>query len=189
MTGAILAGGKSSRFGENKALYPIKGRSMIEWILDTLKKFTEELFIVANDPSQYSFLGVPIYCDRFPGCGPLAGLHTALIHSTTDQVFIVACDMPFLCTNLIEDMIDAAKRTEVVVPYTERGPEPLHAIYHKKILPVVERLLMEGKRSMRELLNSVPHHKLYVKRHTLINLNTKKDLEKALRLYDKCVSE
>ena len=188
MTGAILAGGKSSRFGENKALYPIKGRFMIEWISDTIKKFTEELFIVANDTSKYSFLDVPVHEDRFPGCGPLAGLHTALIHTNSDQVLILACDMPFLNPALIKIIINAAGSHDVVVPYTARGPEPLHAIYHKNLLRIVEQLLMEGRHSMKDLLSSAPHQKLYFPGHEFINLNTKKELEKALQLYDKCNS-
>ena len=189
MTGAILAGGKSSRFGQNKALYPVNGRSMIEWIIDTLKKFTEELFIVANDPGQYAFLNIKVHEDRYPGLGPLAGLHTALTHARTNQVFVVACDMPFLCEALIKAMIEAAKETDTIVPYTEKGPEPLHAIYHKGLLLVVEHLIKGGRRSMRDLLAVAPHKRLHAQRFQVLNINTKKELENAIHLYDKCLSK
>ena len=194
MTGAVLAGGKSKRFGENKAFCRVFGQFVIKRVLDDLSGVTEEIFIIANDRGPYSGLGVQVYPDLFPGYGPLAGLHSALVHATHGQVFLVACDMPFLEPDFMAYMKGLSKTNNSVIPYSSRGPEPLLAIYHRSCLPLVEERLKEKRLSMKNFIEDIPHYKLVLEHLSsapclelsISNINTKKDLEKALRLYDKC---
>ncbi len=191
-----MAGGKSSRFGENKALFPVRGVPMIERIIDILKKYTEELFIVSNENSLYERFGLKIVGDEFPGLGPLAGLHAALKAASTKQVLLVACDMPFLSDGLVAHLVTLGKEHPMVVPYGPKGPEPLLAIYPKGLIGAIEKRLRANRLSMRGLIEAHPHKRLSLKglpqklypEVSTLNINTKKELEKALSLYDKCVS-
>ncbi len=197
MTGAVLAGGRSSRFGENKALFPVRGVPMVERIIDVLKRYTEELFIVISTRDFFSsdFNG-KIIRDEFPGLGPLAGLHAALKASSTEQVLLAACDMPFLNANFVAHLVSLGKDHPMVVPYGPKGPEPLLSIYPKSLLGDIEKRLMTKRLSMMDLIRSHPHKKLLFERLppemfpevSTLNINTKKELEKALSLYDKCFS-
>jgi len=195
MTGAILAGGKSSRFGENKALFPINGIPIIKKIIDILHKNTEELFIVARDADPYRSFGVKVIRDIYTGKGPIAGLHTSLLTARFDRVFLIACDMPFLSEKLIVHMRSIRSRDPVVVPLSKKGLEPLHAIYKKELISVVEKRILSGNLSLKGLVESVPHTIVrldalpenFFTELSILNINTKLDLEKATQLYDKYV--
>ncbi|OCC14991.1 Molybdopterin-guanine dinucleotide biosynthesis protein MobA [Dissulfuribacter thermophilus] len=197
MTGAILAGGKSSRFGENKALFPIHGIPIIKKIIDILHKNTEELFIVARDAAPYKSFGVKVIKDIYPGKGPLAGLHASLLNARSDRVFLIACDMPFLSDKLVAHMRSIRSSAPVVVPLSQKGLEPLHAIYKKELVSIVEKRILSGNLSLKGLVESVPHTIVrldelpqnFFTELSVLNINTKLDLEKATQLYDKCVSD
>src|SRR3989338_7645546 len=96
VTGVILAGGKSTRFGENKAFALFDGVSFIERALETMKQVFKEVIIVTNPPNVYSGWGGSVVKDTIPYQGPLGGLMSALTYSISPYVFIAACDMPLL---------------------------------------------------------------------------------------------
>jgi molybdopterin-guanine dinucleotide biosynthesis protein A len=147
---AILAGGTSSRMGQDKALMPLLGRPLITHILERLSPIADEIIISTNSPSDYSFLDIPILPDLQPGTGALGGLYTALNAAKYPFVAAVACDMPFASRSLFEYELDFIVKTEadVVIPSTPEGLEPLHAIYHRETcLPVVQSAL--GAKSLK----------------------------------------
>ncbi|TWJ17778.1 molybdenum cofactor guanylyltransferase [Geobacter argillaceus] len=144
VTGVILAGGASSRMGSNKALLPQKGVRFIEGIYRTLAKLFEEVIVVTNSPEQYAFLPCRKVSDLCPGKGVLAGIHSGLIHSNDPAIFVVACDMPHLNAELIRYQVSLVTGADLIIPSTDKGFEPLHALYRKACLPALEELLQSG---------------------------------------------
>ncbi|GFO68662.1 hypothetical protein GMLC_22410 [Geomonas limicola] len=146
VTGVILAGGQSSRMGSNKALLPIRNGRFIEIIHRQLSSLFCEVLIVANEPETYAFLEGRVVADRYAGLGVLAGLHAALVETRTRHIFAVACDMPFLNDRLIRELVVRRETAEVVIPETEKGLEPLHAVYSTACLAPMEAALKENRR-------------------------------------------
>jgi len=146
VTGVILAGGRSSRMGSNKALLPYRGGRFIEAIHRLFGELFDEVLLVTNTPEQYAFLSCRKVPDLYPGAGALAGLHAGLHHSRTSHIFAVACDMPYLNAPLIRQLADLRRRADVVIPEGDKGDEPLHAVYGKMCLGPMERALAEGRR-------------------------------------------
>jgi molybdopterin-guanine dinucleotide biosynthesis protein A len=134
---AVIAGGKSSRMGTDKAFVPLLGKPMIEHVLDRLKGLGDEQIIIANQSQKYRYLKLPLFSDIYEDSGPLGGLHTALANATYDHVLVVACDMPWLSRSLLEHMISIRASADIIVPRWTRFPEPLHAVYSKACLDPV----------------------------------------------------
>ena len=143
-SGAVLAGGASRRFGEDKALFVYRGKPLLLWVLESLRG-AEERFIVANRP--YVGFGVPVYPDLLPGADGLSGLHSALAHARFPWVAVAATDLPFLTRGFWDFLYEQARASPypVVAVYNPEGHlEPLMALYHKDCLPQVERQIREG---------------------------------------------
>ena len=145
VTAVILAGGKSTRMKSNKALLPYSGELFIERIHRQLSALFPEVILVTNTPDLYRFLPCTMVPDEFPGLGSLAGIHAGLKHSKTGRIFVVACDMPYLNSELMRRMISKAQESDVVIPESDGGLEPLHAVYSKNCLPAMEAALKDGK--------------------------------------------
>jgi len=148
ITAVILAGGNSVRMKSNKALLPYRGERFIERIFRQLSAIFPEVIIVTNSPEMYRFLPCRIVSDIYPEMGSLAGIHAGLARSTTPYIFAVACDMPDLNEQLIRHLVSKAAGIDVVIPESEGGLEPLHAIYGKDCLPAMEQKLSSGKRKI-----------------------------------------
>lgn len=144
VTGVILAGGVSSRMGSNKALLPYRGGRFIEAIHRQLAEIFPEVLLVTNTPEQYQFLPCRKVADLIPGMGPLAGIHSGLYHSTSRYVFAVACDMPYLNEELVKYLAARAAGNDVVIPESDKGVEPLHAVYGREALDAIEDALVAG---------------------------------------------
>ncbi|ACM18524.1 bis-(molybdopterin)-oxotungsten bis-guanylyltransferase, putative [Geotalea daltonii FRC-32] len=156
MTGVILAGGKSSRMGyHNKALLLHRGGRMIEGIYRTLAELFTEVIIVTNTPQHYQFLPCRKVSDIFPGKGVTAGIHAALSQCNEEAVFTVACDMPHLNPQLIRHLAQQYQDVDVVIPRSDGGYEPLHAIYGMGCLPALEELLDKGEQRVISVLPKV----------------------------------
>ncbi|ACM19995.1 bis-(molybdopterin)-oxotungsten bis-guanylyltransferase, putative [Geotalea daltonii FRC-32] len=156
VTGVILAGGASSRMGSNKALLPYRGGRFIEAIHRQLARHFAEIIVVTNTPQQYSFLPCRTVCDLFPGMGALAGIHAGLFHSTTPAIFAVACDMPYLDDELIRYLTSRYNPAGVVIPESDGGLEPLHAVYGRGCLGGMEKSLAAGKKRVVSFFDGVP---------------------------------
>ncbi|MGQ9655534.1 MAG: molybdenum cofactor guanylyltransferase [Thermodesulfobacteriota bacterium] len=155
MTGAILAGGQSRRMGTDKAFLEVGGRRIIDRTVELLGPLFPQLLLVTNNPVGYAYLGIRMVSDLLPGRGALGGLYTALFFSTTQHVFVVACDMPFLRVEVIRHLLRQSQRWDVVVPQMGDHVEPLHAVYSRRCLPHVEALLQKGGRKVMDFYSSV----------------------------------
>ncbi len=173
----MLAGGRSSRFGQDKALYVYNGQPLAAWALDSFAK-ADERFLVSSRPYD---LGVPVHPDLYPGSS-LGGLHTALFHAVNDWVAVAACDMPFLTPDYWQRLL---RHTQGVQAVVVRGPdgrlEPLAALYHKVLLPSAEARLQAGDFRLHALLETVqtlvvPWETLGVDARTFVNANRLTDL-------------
>lgn len=145
MTGAILAGGRSSRMGTNKALLAFGGRTIIAGVLEGIRPLFDEVIVVANDREAYRDLGVPIVLDRVPDKGSLGGIYTAVVTARHSHAFCIACDMPFPNPALIARLRDLAPGYDVVVPRAGEGVHPLHAVYGKDCLPIMEEMMAANR--------------------------------------------
>ena len=154
---AILAGGKSQRFGSNKALAPWFSCRLIDAVVQAAKKVCQKVIIIAKDPRPYSYLGLPIYPDIVFGKGPMAGLQSALYHTETERVLLLGCDMPILSTELLNQMWKIPTWAPIIIPGTPHGLEPLHAIYHKSLLYLVNYQISAGRLSLQSFIRKLPH--------------------------------
>ena len=143
----VLAGGRSSRMGRDKALLPVGDRPMIEHIVSHLAPHFEEILISAGDSAAYEFLGRRVVPDRRPDCGPLMGVATALAASRHDVNLVVTCDVPSVSLDLVARLLRAASGADGAVLCSEDGYlEPLFAVYRRSILPAAEAALQRGER-------------------------------------------
>ena len=141
VSGVILAGGKSTRYGKNKALVKINGIPLIERVIQTIRPLFQNLILITHTPETYAHLELPMYADIIKGLGPIGGIYTGLTVLSGDAGFFVACDMPRLNPGLIAYMVTERGRFDVVVPRISGRMETLHAIYGKGCLPSVKRLI------------------------------------------------
>ena len=146
VTGIVLAGGRSRRFGRNKALANVHGVPMIERVVRVLRQVFDRVILSANDPEPYRFLGLPAVKDLYPGVGPLGGLHAGLTHMSDDAGFFTACDMPFLHPSLIRYMARLSPEADAVIPKIGEYVEPLHALYRKRCVDPVLQAIHRGER-------------------------------------------
>lgn len=155
MTGIILAGGENRRMGREKAFLQINGKPVIEHILRVFLALFEQTIIVTRDPARYQGLYAAVVSDALDISGPLTGIYTGLLHARTERVFVAACDMPYLNMQLIEYMTQQAGEFDAVVPRTGGLPEPLHAVYHCRTLPVIGDSLRNGERQVGRVLERI----------------------------------
>ncbi|RLF57301.1 MAG: molybdenum cofactor guanylyltransferase [Thermoplasmata archaeon] len=148
VTGVILAGGKSSRYGSNKALVKVNGTPLIEKVTEVIHSVFQKVVLITNTPGTYAYLQLPMYEDLIKGLGPLGGIYTGLTVITTEAGFFVACDMPSLNSDLIRYMVGCRKDFDAVIPRIAGKMESLHALYAKPCLPAAKRLIDSGNRQV-----------------------------------------
>jgi molybdopterin-guanine dinucleotide biosynthesis protein A len=155
---AILAGGNSQRMGRDKSIINFRGEALVRRVIDRLKGLSEEVIVIAPRSPEYLSLGIRIAPDLLPRRGPLGGLYTALFTASHPAVATVACDMPFVSAELLAHQRDIlfSDNMDIVVPSSERGLEPLHAVYRRDTcLPAVWEALNAGEKRLISWYSSV----------------------------------
>ncbi len=190
LTAFLLAGGKSTRMGSDKAFLSFRGKTLLSRALEVLQSITPEVLIV-GDRLRFSSHGSVVE-DVFRERGPLGGIHAALSVTATDLNVLLAVDLPFIEPQLFGYLLKRARETTalVVVPRTEDGWQPLCAVYRKRFKDSAERALLQGKNKIDPLFEEVEI--LAVGEAELAdkgfspamfrNLNTAADVEHARRL-------
>lgn len=188
LTGAVLAGGQARRMGHiNKALVTVGGAMVIDRILDRLSETCERVIVIANDPAPYAARGLEVFPDVMPGHGALGGLHAALLNAPTDKVFVCGCDMPFISPALIRHLAVMIGEKDAAVPRDGYGLQPLHAVYARRIAPLVPPFLLRGDLRMEHFIASLDARILppediaayTAEAEVFFNVNTPDDLEQA----------
>lgn len=186
---AILAGGKSSRMGRNKALLELGGKTIIEHVIQVASTASSDVMLITNSPGNFSHLKLPMLPDEVRDIGPLGGIYTALKHCRTAHCLILACDLPFLSGELVRFLSENAGDADIFAIDAGKGPEPLCAVYAKRCLPTIEAQIAHKNFKVADLFKCVnarviqlsPGHCLY-SRHLFYNINSPDDLKQASAL-------
>ena len=186
----IQAGGESRRMGQDKGLLLLLGQPLIARVMARVASLADEVLVTTNHPEAYRFLGVPLFEDIYPGMGALGGLYTALTVARHPLVAVVACDMPFASPEILaaarQRLLEAD--VDVVIPQSEDGYEPFHAVYRRDIcLPAVKDALEAGERRLISWFPAVKVATLSAEEVTRLdplklafwNLNTPEELQQA----------
>ena len=189
VTGIILSGGKSTRMGENKAFIELEGVPIVRRIYTLFKELFQEVIIVTNQPELFKNFDSKISSDLIPNQGALGGLYTGLYFSTFQYSFCVACDMPFIKKALVQYIINHIEGEDVIVPRTEDGLQPLHAIYSKNCLDPIKIIMEQGKYKIIDFYNQVNVKIVEEKeftvldplRESFINVNTPDELHSIIK--------
>jgi len=156
VAGVILAGGRAVRMGgRDKAFAAVGGEPIAARTVRLFHALFPQLLVATNRPERFRELDVETVLDGFPGCGPLAGIHAALLASRYPHVFVAACDMPGLDADVIRFLVARIGAADAIVPRWEDDVEPLHAVYAVRCLPEIEASLRAGRHAMRDLLASL----------------------------------
>lgn len=186
----IQAGGQSSRMGQDKALMPFLGRPLIERVLERVSPIADEILITTNLPAGFRYLEFGLVPDEIPGRGALGGLYTALKAARHPLVAVVACDMPFVNVDILakSQQIINNKNIDAVIPQSEHGLEPLHAIYRRSTcLPAVKAAIDTEQWRMIAWHKEVKIHHFHADKFQQLdprglafwNVNTPKEFQKA----------
>jgi molybdenum cofactor guanylyltransferase len=145
VTGVILAGGLSVRFNrKNKALVTVGDENILDHVLHVFEELFTEIILVTNTPLLYAAWDVSIATDIYPVRSPLSGIYSGLLYATTPHIFVAACDAPFLQKELVRTVLDNIdSRADIFLPSSAKGLEPLCAVYSKKCLSHIERVLLK----------------------------------------------
>ncbi len=141
VTGLILAGGKSRRLGQDKRFLELGGRTCLERVLDVFKEIFENILVVADAAEPFKEMKVKVVVDLIPGRAALGGLYTGLHYAPSDRVFAAACDMPGLSPPAIRVVLAHAGDGDIVIPDLDGQLQPMHAVYSKACLPVLQSLV------------------------------------------------
>ena len=196
-TAIVLAGGKNLRLGRIKALEIIGGKRLIERVVERLEPVTNQLLIVTSpekpDLPVTVTVKAEVLIDVYPGKGPLGGIYTGLVASRSSQSIVVACDMPFINSELLRYMIELSQSFNAVVPRLANGSiEPLHAIYSRSCLADMKTRLENNELSITSFLDKMRVR--YVKEAecerfdpqllSFFNINRQADLERAIKVIE-----
>jgi len=145
VTGFVLAGGKSTRMGTDKALLELAGRPLIEHMLELAGSVCPQVRVV-GDPAKFSRLA-PVIDDLYAGQGPLAGIHAALANSETSLNLILGVDLPFLEADFLSYLISQSRTSGsvVTVPVADGFVQTLCAVYRREFREIAGRALAAGQ--------------------------------------------
>jgi molybdopterin-guanine dinucleotide biosynthesis protein A len=183
----ILAGGKSTRMGADKAFVQLDGRTLLERALDLTRSITSDVSIVGTALKFAAF--APVVEDRFPNCGPLGGIHAALRSSLKEWNVILAVDVPFVSKELLQYLLAHSRTSSAIVTVPRAGGrwQPLCAVYHREFADVAEEALTKGQYKIdalfdRVIVRVIEEDELATAGFSTTmfrNLNTKEELEQA----------
>ena len=197
VTGVLLAGGKSRRMGQDKRLLTVGEETLYARSLSVLRAIFEQVVVVVAQDSPLVASEAPVLRDLIPECGSLGGLYTGLKQAGTEWVFAVACDMPFLDPGTIRHFIGLKGEGDVLMAKLENGFHPMHALYHRNCLPVMESLIKARDFKIHRLADHpalrvrvvMPEElrRLDLQERSFYNVNTPADLAAARSLLDQTV--
>ena len=189
VTGVLLAGGNSRRMGEDKRYLVVGEQTLLERGLAVLRSIFQEVLVVIAQDSLPLNVDARVVRDLVPDCGSLGGLYTGLTQATTPYIFVVACDMPFLDPAVITQFTSRRASADIVMAKLAARLHPMHALYGKGCLPVLEQMIRARQLKIQEMLSHASLHVRYVTEADMLtidpsgrsfyNVNTPADLEAA----------
>ncbi len=152
ISGFILAGGKSSRLGTDKALLLVQDEPLMIRMKKLIDPFCKTVEI-SGYSIDYDLFKINMVPDLFPGCGPISGIFSTLKHSLTEWNLLVSVDTPFINKELIQFLISEIGEYDCIIPEHDGGIEPLIGLYNRQILPQLEKTINQGDYKLMKLLN------------------------------------
>ncbi|HIQ48090.1 MAG TPA: molybdenum cofactor guanylyltransferase MobA [Aquifex aeolicus] len=183
----ILAGGQSKRFGQDKLLYEIGKRKVIERVVEVAENVCTEVYLVAKKPEKFSFLNIPIIKDFMEISASIVGLYTALRNLKAQQGLILSGDIPLIEEKTLGFLIENYKPPITLIK-TNQKLHTLVGIYSKKVLDELEKFIRNGDFRIHKFVKSIGFNELKLPislEHTVLNMNTKEDLLKILEFMEK----
>ena len=144
--GYVLAGGRSTRMGRDKALLELAGRPLVQHAVLKLRRLTGEAYILGNRVELSTF--APLVPDLHENCGPLGGIEAALAHTQHEWIVVLPVDMPFVPTALLEDWMHSVvdqPQARIAIFTVEGLPQPALSLLHRSLLSRVSEALDEGR--------------------------------------------
>jgi len=194
VTGVLLAGGKSTRMGQDKRFLCIGGQTLLERGLCAMCALFERVCVVIAQDGLSPPAQVPVFRDVVPDCGSLGGLYTGLREASTSYIFVAACDMPFLNANLVKYMIGLKEDADIVVASWKARLQPIHAVYSKRCMGSFEDMIDRQEVKIQEVFKQPSLTVRFVLENevsqidpegrSFININNPADLDAARLLYD-----
>ncbi|MCO6498829.1 MAG: molybdenum cofactor guanylyltransferase [Vicingus serpentipes] len=178
LTGIILAGGKSSRMGQDKGLMLLDGKPMIQYVIDAIQPLVDEIIIISNQ-EEYAAFGYIVYEDIIKEQGPLAGICTGLKFSKTQKNLVVSCDVPYVNEELLSLLIKNSEGVDVVIPEKEGKTHQLIGVYDRSCLDLFHEELTKGNRKIKlaiEQMNCKIVDANYINKKVFNNINSKDDI-------------
>lgn len=186
LSAIILAGGKSSRMGCDKALIEIEGEPLLKRVCEAAKHCTDSVYVITSWVDRYQFLSPWVQCiaEESPR-SPLVAFAAALPQMQTDWVLLLACDLPRINGEALQQWTTQLEQVSepaiALVPKSPKGWEPLCGFYRSSCLPSLENYLEQGQRSFQGWLDREVVEELRISdRQLLTNCNTPEDLAQIL---------
>ncbi len=155
VTGIILAGGKSSRFGQDKGLYLYQGQPLVLHALETIKPLCSEILISTNKPEEYAFTGFSAITDLVKDCGPLGGIFSGLVHASHNKILFLGCDMPLVPGELMDLLLEKLDAHDAAVPQHLGFRETLCMAMKRRALPVVQKAIEANRFRILDVLQEL----------------------------------
>ncbi len=176
VTAIILAGGKSSRMGQDKGLLFHRGKQMVEHVFDACTQLTPNILISTNN-SEYKVFGYPLVADNFSEIGPIGGIQAALAASETEDNIFCPCDMPGIHPQIFKKILAKKEGNQAVVAARDDGKVfPVLGYYRKSALEIIEKQIHKGDFKMQNLLNELNAETVVFADSQLLNINYPEDL-------------
>ena len=158
----VLAGGQSSRMGQDKALLEIAGKSLLQRACEVAVVVTSQVYVLTAWPDRYRSTLTEesqFLVEYNPGSGPLVALTQGLTEIATDWILLLACDLPLLDAQIIQNWVNQLtnfpQSTLAVVPYQNSRWEPLCGFYRQQSLPSLQSFIDQGGRSFQAWLDQI----------------------------------
>lgn len=182
LSAIVLAGGNSSRMGQDKALLEIDGVPLLKRTCDAARHCTDLIYIVTSWRDRYEPMVSDVqWIEESSPRSPIVGFAEALEQVTTEWVLLLACDLPRLRGETLKQWTTQLAEVSIVVAKTEQRWEPLCGFYHRDCLPSLQRYIAQGQRSFQHWLDAEVVQELVVSdRQILFNCNTPDDLKQCL---------
>lgn len=182
ITGIILSGGKSTRMGTDKGLIRFRDRSMIEYSLQMIAPYCNEIMISANNEA-YKRFGYPVVQDEIIDIGPIGGILSCLKKSNNEKVFITACDLPEIEGNILQSLFSQSFENDLVFLKLSSGRiQPLPLILGSRTIDTIESLVGQKRYALNILISECNKNAGIVSKEIIIekepwNINTLTDLK------------
>lgn len=182
LTAAIIAGGKSKRFGAPKAEALYRGRRLIDYALDIARSIAAEVCIATGAEKRWADEdGAAAFKDEIPDCGPLGGVYTALLHTSNSWVATIPCDMPLLDRNVYRVLYARRSGLRPVVAVSDAGLEPLVTLWPREAIVAVRTAIREGDLALHTLIRALDGIEVddfhNIASHAFFNINFQSDLD------------